>query len=129
MNYYHLKMIADAITEKAAKMWRVDFEDIIRKSRYAEFTDPRHAVIFVLVTKYSTRCHRNTAYMPSGKISLKMIGKYFSDRGHSTILHSKAKAEDLMFTEPDYQKMITILGELADEVYNRILTEEVQNVA
>lgn len=62
------------ITEEVAKYFHLKSEDLTGRKRNEEFTKARHISIYLAYNLLS--------------LSYKRIGKYFSDRKHSSIIHS-----------------------------------------
>jgi chromosomal replication initiator protein len=75
----------DKIIETVAKYFYIDTKDLVGKKRNEEFTKARHLAIYLIFNLLG--------------LSYKKIGSYFSDRKHSSIIHSIKTIESALNTQ------------------------------
>jgi chromosomal replication initiator protein len=75
----------DKIIETVAKYFYIDTKDLVGKKRNEEFTKARHLAIYLIFNLLG--------------LSYKKIGSYFSDRKHSSIIHSIKTIESAINTQ------------------------------
>ena len=93
LNNHLRKERSEIILDTVSKVFEVLPSDILGKRRLHEYSEPRHAFIYL----YNMLCPRT---------SLTEIGRHLN-RNHSTIISSLRRCEDLMHSDDIYATTVT----------------------
>ena len=83
------------VRQRVAEAWSVSAEALQSKKRTKDLTTPRQVAMYLIKDIFD--------------LSLVEIGKLFGGRDHSTVIHSIAKVEEDMSTDPDFRQKVTDL--------------------
>jgi chromosomal replication initiator protein len=85
----------EAIVKKTCEIFHVGEDEIKTKSRKRERVDARKAAIWIM-RKYT-------------KMTCDKIGEFFGSRDHTTIIHAKERAQDLMDTDEQFKEKVYLI--------------------
>jgi chromosomal replication initiator protein len=89
------KATPDLVRRKVAEAWGVSAEGLQSKKRTKDLTVPRQVAMYLIKELFGT--------------SLVEIGRLFGGRDHSTVIHSIAKVEEDMSTDPTFRERVDVL--------------------
>jgi chromosomal replication initiator protein len=89
------KLNPDLIRQKVAQAWGVSPEALQSKKRTKDLTIPRQVAMYLIKEAFG--------------LSLVEIGKLFGGRDHSTVIHSIAKVEEDMGSDPVFRERVEAL--------------------
>lgn len=87
----------DDLVSCIAEKYHVEAEDVLGSKRSREFMIPRQIAMYLIKKHF--------------KASLQAIGKFFSGRDHTSVLHATRKIEKQIKEDPDFWKEIKSLEE------------------
>jgi chromosomal replication initiator protein len=87
----------DLVRRRVAEAWGVSAEALQSKKRTKDLTVPRQVAMFLIKELFD--------------VSLVEIGRLFGGRDHSTVIHSVAKVEEDMRTNPDFKIRVDAVRE------------------
>jgi len=96
----------EVIIEKCCEVFQVPIEQIDKAFRGSPVKECRQTAMW-LACRFT-------------QLSLKAIGQRFGNRDHSTVIHSRDRIEDLLFTNDRYSVTIRYLeSEMTRKLYNK----------
>jgi hypothetical protein len=88
---HSLALTPEAIRQRVAAAWGVSVDGLASKKRTKELTVPRQVAMYLIKEEFD--------------LPLVEIGKMFGGRDHSTVIHSIAKVEEELRTDPALREM------------------------